>query len=71
MPLEWEMIYREALREQDDEKVHEVCDRARRAINDRLTELAAQKIAAEKEREQLYDALRRLLIHENRLGLPN
>ncbi len=71
MPLEWEMLYREALHEQDDERVPEICDRARRAINDRLTELAGQRIATEKEREQLYDALRRLLIHENNLGLPN
>ena len=71
MPLEWEMLYREALDERDDEMLPEVCDRARRAINERLTELAKQKIAAEKEREQLYDALRRLLIHENNLRLPN
>ena len=68
MPLEWKMLYREALHEQDDEKVHEICDRARRAINERLTELAAKRIAIEEEREQLYDALRRLLIHENKLG---
>lgn len=71
MPLEWEMLYRDALHEQDDERVPEVCNRARRAINERLSELAAQKIAAEEEREQLYDALRRLLIHENKLRLPN
>jgi hypothetical protein len=71
MPSGWKTLYREALHEHDDEKVTEVCERARRAINGRLSELAAQKIAAEEEHEQLYDALRRLLIHENKLRLPN
>ncbi|MFZ1918043.1 MAG: hypothetical protein WAU58_10755 [Terriglobales bacterium] len=71
MASEWESLYRDALQEPDDERVAEICDRARRAINDRLTELAAQKIAAENEREQLYEALRRLLIHEKKLSLPN
>jgi hypothetical protein len=71
MPSEWETLYREALQERDNEKLADVCDRARRAINDRLTALAAQKIAAEEEREQLYDALRRLLIHEKKLSLPS
>ncbi len=71
MPSEWEPLYREALQERDNEKLADVCDRARRAINDRLTELAAQRITAEAEREQLYDALRRLLIHEKKLSLPS
>jgi hypothetical protein len=71
MPSEWETLYREALQERDDEKVAEVCERARRAINDRLTKLAAQKIAAETEREQLFEALRRILIHEHKLRPPN
>jgi hypothetical protein len=70
-PSEWETLYREALREQDTENVAEVCERARRAINDRLIELAAQKTTLEKEREQLFEALRRLLIHEQKVRSPN
>jgi len=70
MPSDWETLYREALQERDNERVADVCDRARRAINDRLTEMAAQRITAEAEREQLYEALRRLLIHEHKLGIP-
>lgn len=64
MPAEWERLYREAFQETDAQKVVELCDRARRAINDRLTELAGQSAAAEKEREELFEALRSLLIHE-------
>jgi hypothetical protein len=71
MPAEWETLYREALQEQDDERRAEACERGRCAINDRLTELAAQRIAAEKEREKLFDALRRLLLHEHKLRPPN
>lgn len=71
MPAEWERLYREAFQELDAEKLPELCDRARRAINDRLLELAAQNIAAEKEREQLFEALRALLIHEYQRRAPN
>ena len=71
MPLGWERLCRKALQEQDDGEMPSVCDHARRAINTRLTELAAQKIAADEEREQLYEALRRLLIHEHKLWPPN
>ena len=71
MASEWETLYLEALHEQDPEKVAEVCERARRAINDRLIELAAQKIVSETQREQLFDALRRLLIHEHKVRFPN
>ena len=68
MSIEWEPLYRAALQELDAEKVREVCERARRAINERLTELAAHPTAAEKkeeERERLMDALRALVIHEH------
>ena len=71
MAAEWETLYREAFQEQDSERTAEACERARRAINGRLTELAAQRIAAEQEREQLFEALRRLLIHEHKLRPPN
>ena len=71
MPAEWEQLYREAFQELDAEKVPELCDRARHAINDRLMELAAQAIAAGKEREQLFEALRALLIHEYKRRAPN
>jgi hypothetical protein len=71
MPAEWEQLYREAFQELDAEKVPELCDRARHAINDRLMELAAQAIAAGKEREQLFEALRALVIHEYKRRAPN
>ena len=70
MLLEWERLYREALHEVDDEKTSEACERARRAINDRLTALAAQRIAGAAECEQLNEALRRLLLHEHKISLP-
>ena len=71
MPAEWERLYREAFQELDAEKVPEICDRARRAINDRLTELAGERLTAEKEREQLLEALRKLLLHEHQRRAPN
>ena len=75
MPCEWEKSYHDALQEKDEKKA-EACERARRAINDRLTELARQKSAAdksamEKERDRLFDAMRKLLLHEYNLGSPN
>ena len=69
--IDWEVAYREALRETDGAKVTDACERARRAINDRLTELAAEKIAVEQEQERLFGALRELLLHENRVRKPN
>jgi len=71
MPAEWEQLYREAFQELDAENLPELCDRARRAINERLMELSAQTLAAEKEREQLFEALRTLLIHEYQRRAPN
>ncbi len=71
MLANWERLYREAFQELDAEKVPEICEQARRAINDRLTELAAQRSAAETEREQLFEALRNLLIHEYQRRAPN
>jgi hypothetical protein len=74
MSVEWEGLYQEALQELDAKRVGEVCERARRAINDRLTELAAQPVAAkekEEERERLMEALRSLVIHEHKRRAPN
>jgi hypothetical protein len=71
VPNEWEEVYGEALRETDRAKVADACERARYTINERLTEMAAAKIAMEKEREQLHEALRELLLHQNRLQKPN
>lgn len=71
MSAEWERLYREAFQELDAEKVPVICERARRSINDRLIELAAQNKAIEKERGELLEALRNLLIHEYQRRAPN
>jgi hypothetical protein len=71
MATEWEARFQEASRECDLAKVSDACERARQAINVRLTELAAQTIAIEKERERLYEALRSLLMHEFGLQPPS
>jgi len=65
MSIEWEALYLAALHELDAAKVGEFCERARRAINERLTELAAQPTTAHEERERLMEALRALVIHEH------
>jgi hypothetical protein len=66
MPTDWERLYAEAFHELDPEKVPELCDRTRHAINERLIELSAPTISAQaqKEREQLFEALRKLLLYE-------
>ncbi|MGA9639838.1 MAG: hypothetical protein WBQ72_00440 [Terriglobales bacterium] len=71
MANKWVQLYREAFQERDAEKVSELCDRARAAINERLGELAARVIAAEKERDQLEEALRSLTLHELHRRAPN
>jgi hypothetical protein len=71
MPETWEQLYRSAFQELDAEKVPALCDRARIAINQRLTKISARTATGdEKERDQLFEALRSLLIHENRRA-PN
>jgi len=68
MSVNWEVLYRAALQELNTKKVGEACERARRAINDRVTELAAEPTAGkekEEERERLMEALRALVIHEH------
>jgi hypothetical protein len=70
MPTDWESLYQQALQEQDDQRRPGACGRARRAINDRLTELAAEGLTSDEERERLDEALRRLVIHEYKLDPP-
>jgi hypothetical protein len=71
VPNDWEEVYGEALQEMDGAKVADACERARYTINERLAEMAAAKIAMEEEREQLHEALRELLLHQNRMQKPN
>jgi hypothetical protein len=68
----WEQLYRSAFQELDAEKVPGLCDQARIAINQRLTKISARTAAGEeKERDQLFEALRSLLIHEHTRRAPN
>lgn len=72
MPQTWEQLYRLAFQERDAEKASTVCDHARVSINQRLTEIAGCTSALdEKEREQLFEAMRCLFIHENNRRAPN
>ena len=66
MPTDWRMRYDSALGERDPAKVSDACDLARRAINDRVLELAKTG-AAEPERLELEEALRKILMHELRV----
>jgi len=66
MPTDWQMRYDSALGECDPARVSDACDLARRAINDRVLELA--KIAAtDPQRLELEGALRLILMHELRV----
>jgi hypothetical protein len=71
MTTDWDPIYQEAFHEFDLKVVSGACDRARKAINMRLTEIASENIAAEVERERLREALRQLVFHEYNLRPPN
>ena len=71
MANKWVQLYREAFQERDAEKVSELCDRARAAINERLGELAARVIAAEKERDQLRRSSPLPHLHELHRRAPN
>jgi len=66
MPTDWRMRYDSALGELDPAKVSDACDLARRAINDRVVELA-KRFATDPERQELEDALHEILIHELRV----
>lgn len=68
MSLDWKAAYDAALRERDPAKVSEACDRARILINDRALDLVTQGLTMDSpEREELHEALRQLLIHENKI----
>jgi len=71
MPTHWEMLYKEALQTVDDAERAAACQRARQAINERLTVLAGKTKAVETEHERLLDALRRLVLHEHNLSCLN
>jgi hypothetical protein len=64
MAAHWETLYQRALQEVYADEARHACDLARRAINERLTELCGRTVPIEKEREYLRDALRQLVIHE-------
>jgi hypothetical protein len=70
MSAEWEAHYRAALQETDAAKVPEACERARRAINERLIELAGRTSEVDGERNQLLEALRTLFVHQYKGGTP-
>ena len=70
MPVNWTPAFTDAIREQDPAKISDLCDQARRAINDRTLERGPQPASAS-EREQMEEALRQLTIHELRLPRPN
>jgi len=63
MPTDWRMRYDSALGERDPAQVSDACDLARRAINDRVLELA-ERGATDPERKKLEGALREILMHE-------
>ena len=66
MPTDWRMRYDSALGEREPAKVSDACDLARRAINDRVLELA-KIVATDPERLELEGALREILMHELRV----
>jgi hypothetical protein len=71
MPAEWDRLYREAMQELDVDKLTEICEHTRASINARLLDLAGLSIGIEKEREELFQALRGLLVHEQQRRAPN
>ena len=64
MSSDWRSIYEEAIREKDSAKVTDACEKARRAINERLVEIV--KRSEPHETETLEEGLRQLVIHEHR-----
>ena len=63
MPTDWRNRYDSALGQRDPAKVSDACDLARRAINDRVLELAHAG-PIDPERQELERALREIVIHE-------
>ena len=63
MPIDWNTAYQVALRETNPAKLPDLCDTARKKINERILELGTHGAHAQ-EREDLEDALHKLVIHE-------
>ena len=63
MPIHWLQASVDALREQDPKKVPALCEKARRAINDRLLQRDGQP-PNEREKERLEETLRHLTQHD-------
>lgn len=63
MRTRWINLYLAALREQDPAKIPDLCDQARRAINDRVLQIATQP-QCNPERTALEEALRQFVVHE-------
>jgi len=64
MAAHWETLYKKALQAVHVDDARDACALARRAINERLTELKGASVPIEKERENLREGLRQLFIHE-------
>jgi len=69
MNPDWKSVYQTAIGERDPTKVPELCEKARRAINDRILELGTQS-ADTLERRELEEFLRRLVAHEAKKNPP-
>ena len=72
MPTDWRRLYEAALHENDPAKITEVCECARRAINEHELTLTHEDAGYLSTKEKLDEALRQLLIHEHavKLGRP-
>jgi hypothetical protein len=63
MPTDWKTPHQAAMREQDPAKLPDLCEKARRAIFERLTD-STRNFADEIEREELDQASRELTLRE-------
>ena len=64
MHSDWKRPYDDALHERNPVRIPALCDLARRAIHDRMLELADTNRALLNERERLNESLRRLFVLE-------
>ena len=62
MSIDWRSAYRAAIRERDQTKLFPLCDRARRAMRERMSELGTQRSDV-RESAQLYKSHKRLDVH--------
>ena len=63
MPTDWKTLYEVAVREQNPAQLEDLCERARRAIHNRVLELEENPADA-REKGELEEALRQLTIHK-------